>query len=178
MQMTSDIEFISGPLHWNELLREGMRPEDIWDGISDDTETRCLVPPEPWQHAVAVANLDTDQVRLMTASVCNLIETHNPGTFGSCAASLRHATTAGHAHTPVLRMPCTSFALAPAGGQDTAIQDSIPQEDLVPATAKGKPVANLAGVSPHSGHDKPYLGELSLGELGRWVHLPRHSQTH
>ena len=60
--MTNDIEFVSGPLHWNELLREGMRPEDIWAGAPEQTAARGPPPQEPFQHAVTVANLTPDQV--------------------------------------------------------------------------------------------------------------------
>jgi hypothetical protein len=56
--------FVSGLLQWNDQLRAGSRPQDIWLGAADDAAAVRVVPPtEPWQHVVTVAALRPDQVR-------------------------------------------------------------------------------------------------------------------
>ena len=55
--------FVSGLLQWNDKLRAGCRPQDIWLGAADDAAAvRATPPTEPWQHVVTVAALRPEQV--------------------------------------------------------------------------------------------------------------------
>ena len=55
--------FVSGLLQWNDKIRAGSRPRDIWLGVEDDVNAVRVMPPsEPWQHVVTVAALKPDQV--------------------------------------------------------------------------------------------------------------------
>ena len=56
--------YVSGKLQWNDKLRLGCRPQDIWLGVAEDATAGRVAPPtEPWQHVVTVADLRPDQVR-------------------------------------------------------------------------------------------------------------------
>ena len=63
-QVAGNMMFVSGLLQWNDQLRAGSRPQDIWLGAAEEEDAVRIAPPvEPWQHVVTVAALKPDQVQ-------------------------------------------------------------------------------------------------------------------